>query len=624
MQRYGTARQGALGFGKYRAPPSGRLLFVRIGVKSVGVGTLVLGFVAFTGLGCGSTANSGEPAAGDGGPETDGGDGTTGDGTTGDGTDTGGAGGSAGSGGATTGTATGTGGGGGTIGDPCIVGVPVTSQVRRLRNSEYDTILYDLLGVSSLPMDGGPPSSRLVSDFEGDITAIAWQSYQDVADVVADQVMAGDNRSRFISCDPTADAACYEQTIVSFGRKAFRRPLTTEEVTRFLSLAEADSSWTPDQVATAILYAFLVSPSFITVPELSMVPEGLGFKLSSYEVATRLSLMLWGSVPDAELETAADQDLLVTSDQIRAQAERMIVQREKAGPQVSAAHRYYVGMNSGASHWWRVTHDPELFPNYSDASQAALEGEMSAFFEEVAYEGGSFDDLFLSGVAFVNQDTAAIYGLDAAEFGAELSRVELDPSERPGAFTRAGFLSSYSSYDATNPILRGALLSTAVLGLEVGAPPVDVMPPPIAGDYTTRREQVEDVTETAAACAACHQLINAPGYVLEGFDAVGSEQTVDPLGGPIDRAATVTFADGSVRTISTPLELMQAIAQDPMAHHLYAEKLVSYFTGRPPNPSDICIVESVATKLAVEDYTVLDLVVDLTQAESFRLRFAGQ
>lgn len=101
---------------------------------------------------------------------------------------------------------------------------------------------------------------------------------------------------------------------------------------------------------------------------------------------------------------------------------------------------------------------------------------------------------------------------------------------------------------------------------------------------------------------------------------MGRWQVVDPLGGAIDPVAEVTFADGSVRTIDSPLALMEAIADDPTARRLYAQKLVSYFTGRDPNDNDACMVDTIATRLSESGYGMLDVVVDLTQADSFRLR----
>jgi hypothetical protein len=108
--------------------------------------------------------------------------------------------------------------------------------------------------------------------------------------------------------------------------------------------------------------------------------------------------------------------------------------------------------------------------------------------------------------------------------------------------------------------------------------------------------------------------------VLENYDAIGKWQTVDPLGGPIDAAAGVTFMPGSVKQVANAQELMQEIARTPGAQQLYAQSLVSFGYGRAPNANDRCIVDQLGAKLAGDGYTILDLLADLTQADSFRLR----
>src|SRR5450631_2737960 len=201
-----------------------------------------------------------------------------------------------------TGASTGT-GGSATI--TCSPGIPATTQFRRILNTQYDATVKDLLGVTSVtaPEGTGVPSSVLYADFSGPMVSDAWRIYNDVGAAIADQVMASSTlKTNFITCDPSA-SGCLAQTIQTFGRKAFRRPLTTDEVTRFQALGQGTPAGTPAEVAEATLLAFLVSPSFLYLPELNTTPDpsGTGIQLSSYEVATRLSFMLWGSVPDATL-----------------------------------------------------------------------------------------------------------------------------------------------------------------------------------------------------------------------------------------------------------------------------------------------------------------------------------
>jgi hypothetical protein len=469
-----------------------------------------------------------------------------------------------------------------------------------------------------------PVSEALVGDFTGPMTAPAWQEYQNVAEKIAAQVMAGPNKSKFISCDP-AMAGCLKTTIETFGRKAFRRALSAEEVASFETLSSTTPAGTPAQVAEAILNAFLVSPSFLLLPELNTEPEGTAMKLSQQEVATRLSFLLWGSVPDDALNAAADGGQLQTKEQILAQAQRMIQLREKTGPLVSAFHREWAQMNNGSGHWWKIDHDPAKYPLYKATAKDSYEKELDAFFEEVAFTNGSFQDLLLSNVAFVNQDNAAIYGLDPAQYGPDLKKVSLDSPQtpRPGFLTRAGFLSSYSNYDATSPILRGAFIAVSLLNVNPGAPVAGAKDAKAEGTFTTQRQYIEALTEKMQPCMGCHQVFNPMGYVLENYDAIGKWQTTDPRGGAIDASVTtasVDFGDGMKKDVSSPAQLMQAIASMPKAQELYARAWVSYAFGRSANANDKCVVDQLKTKLAGNGYTILGLLADLTQTDSFRLR----
>ncbi|HEX6273278.1 MAG TPA: DUF1588 domain-containing protein, partial [Polyangiaceae bacterium] len=255
--------------------------------------------------------------------------------------------------------------------------------------------------------------------------------------------------------------------------------------------------------------------------------------------------------------------------------------------------------------------------------RAAMMTEIDRFFEEVAFQGGSFKDIFLSRVAYVNRDTAPIYGLDAAAYGADVTRVELDANQRPGFLTRVGFLASFSAGGMTSPILRGAYISKNVLGVHIDDPPPGAAETPVPpGDYTTNRQVMEALT-AGDMCAGCHATaINPWGFVLEGFDSIGSIQTVDQLGGPIDSTVEIEL-NGVTKTISTPMELMNEISLGPDAKRRYAEKWVTFATNRVPNDNDACLVNELDTKLSQDGYTILNVLADLTQADSFRLRTVG-
>jgi hypothetical protein len=360
------------------------------------------------------------------------------------------------------------------------------------------------------------------------------------------------------------------------------------------------------------------------VPELTTTPDPTrkGVQLSSHEVATRLSFLLWGSVPDDMLNAAADANQLQTKEQVLAQAQRMIGVREKTGPLLASFHRDWVQMNNGNAHWWKVDHDPKTYPLYAKDAKPSWQAELDAFFQDVAFGGGTFKDLLLSNVAFVNKHNAGIYGLDPAKYGTDLTKVQLDAMQRPGFMTRAGFLSSYAGYDATSPILRGAFIAVYMLGVNPGPPIPGATMMTVSGDFKTQRAYVEALTKPAA-CTGCHSIINPPGFALENYDGIGKWQTIDPRGGAIDSSittATVNFGDGKTKPITTPAQLMQEIAQTPKAKELYAQAWVAYAFGRDPNANDQCVVDQLDTKLAGSGYSILNLLADLTQADSFRVR----
>jgi hypothetical protein len=298
---------------------------------------------------------------------------------------------------------------------------------------------------------------------------------------------------------------------------------------------------------------------------------------------------------------------------------------------VSAFHDDWAQLNNGNAHWFNGKHDVAKYPLFTDAGMAANRKELDAFFEEVAYSGGSFKDLLLSNVAFVNKDNAAIYGEDPAKYTDALTKVTLasgtNTTPRPGFLTRAGFLGSYSDYDSTSPILRGSFIAIWLLSKDVPAPDPANTKKTVSGNFTTQREYTEALTMNDGACKGCHQGFNGIGYVLENYDGIGKWQTKDLKGGNIDAAvttATVTLGADGPKTISSPAQLMEEIAKQPKAKELYAQAWVSFAYGRPKNANDQCVVDKLNLNLTNNaDYTILGLLGDLTQTESFSFRVRG-
>jgi hypothetical protein len=380
---------------------------------------------------------------------------------------------------------------------------------------------------------------------------------------------------------------------------------------------------TMDDIAEVLLDMFLISPSFIQRAEITEVADGAGnFTLSPHETASRLSYMLWGSMPDAALDTAADTGMLSTPEQVLAQAERML-QDPKAHDMVNAFHQYYLLMGAG-TRWNTAQKDPTLFPEFSSSMVATMTEETLRIFDKLAFlPTTTFKDYLTTNVAFVTNATAPLYGLDPARFTAELTETTLDAT-RPGFLTRLGFLNNFAGYTRTSPIFRGAFITKQILGIHIDSPPpgAEQTMLPEGPDLDTNRKQVDAMT-SGPDCSGCHKAyVNPPGFVMEAFDSIGAWQTTEAAtGAPIDTVADVTIVDGQdpVR-ISTPAELMNAIASSPGAMKQYARKWVSFAYEREGDPLDACTVDQLTAKMTAGGYTVMNLIADLSQTQSFRVR----
>lgn len=487
---------------------------------------------------------------------------------------------------------------------------------------QYDTVVKELLGVTTLASAGNqPPSSLISEDSAGPLTDIAWNGYLSAAEKIATEVIASTtNKSKFITCADATNATCLTDTIKAFGRKAFRRPLTDAEVTSFMRFNGLTPKGTSNEVAESVLFAFLASPSFISLPELGETAEGTAFKLTSHEVATRLSFLLWNSVGDDMLNAAADANQLTTGAQIKAQALRML-QSPKAGGVATSFHRAYANIAVGTP--W-TNNNVHTLPGFTTATYTNAMAELDAFFQDVVVSGGTFGDLLTSPVGFVTSNTASIYGVTST--ATTPTKMTLDATKRPGFLTRIAFLSTFAHEATSSPILRGAFITQRVLAIPVGDPDPSFrdMQPSGTG-FTTNRAAIEDLTNRAP-CNTCHTTkVNPPGFVLERYNAIGGWQDSDPLGGAINSTAEVTFTTVPEvkKTVTSPAELMAELGKTPNAQRAYAQSFLSFASGRVPNSMDTCIVDKLATNMATPTYSIAAMMADYTEADSFRLRTKG-
>lgn len=493
----------------------------------------------------------------------------------------------------------------------------------RLTHRQYDNSVRDLLG------DDTRPSSEFLGDpavggFTNNADQLAVtdrlaRDYRRAAETLAADFVAEPSRlSTTVGC--TESDACVREFIESFGRRAFRRPLAAEEVDRFVALyATGDGlyeSGSPfEQGIGLVVEGMLQSPSFLYRVELSAPQSNQPtVKLGGYEIASRLSFMLWNSVPDDALLDAAESGELDDASGVEEQARRLLADSRAVDP-VEDFHDQWLELEEVTD----LAKDPAAFPEFDAEVADSMREETLQFVRSVLFENdGSFTDLFSSTSTFVNADLAGIYGLEGS-FGEEFQSVELDPATRSGILTQPGFLAANAYFAETSPIHRGVFIQRQVMCTEIPEPPgdADLDLPPGEGEIVTTRDRVTSHT-SPDYCAGCHLLINEPGFAFEGYDAIG-RQRLEDNGEPVNTAGTL-LAEGEMIEFSDGVDLSQQIADSATARRCYLRQWFRYASSRSEGAQDECTLEGLDLSLADSNYSVRELLVALTQTASFRYR----
>lgn len=501
-------------------------------------------------------------------------------------------------------------------------GIPVASRIPRLSHTQYDNTIQDLFNAPQLT-----PSSALPPAAVGSLDERAWTGYKESATALAKQAVSTPAiLDAILPCAPAGDeAACAKSFIQDFGLRAFRRPLSDKEVATFEGLfarrAELTAGGQFNDGVELLLEAFLQSPSFLTRAELSTQVSKDKIPLNSYEVASRLSYTLTNSMPDRELLDAAAADRLTTAEGIRAQAERLL-KLPRARAAVQNFHEHWLQMQgSEGSRWTDFVRDEALYPDFSPETLPYLKQETLRFIDYIVFEKqGGYQALLTDNTGFVNNRTAPLYGLNAADFGADLTQTPLDPTQRSGLLTRVGFLASHAQVVRTSPILRGALIQKHILCRSIGTPPpgAEMTPlPAVTKDVVTTRQRVALQT-SPEECNFCHKIINPTGFAFEHYNAVGAWQTQD-TGVDVDATGTALIGTREV-PYAGGVEFSALVSTAPEAHRCYAKNWVEFAYGRRAKGSDTQIIASLGQKLNTPSYSILQLLLDLVQTETFRSR----
>ncbi|MEQ1502205.1 MAG: DUF1588 domain-containing protein [Myxococcota bacterium] len=487
------------------------------------------------------------------------------------------------------------------------------SGVRRLSVDELDNVLRDLLGderrISGiyLPPDVIDPFDNQVEGQEP--TAVVVTGLEALANDVSAALFADPTRrDAVLGCTPASpdDRACLRSFVGSIGRLALRRTLSTAEIDRFVEAGAAFGASTGELYDgfDVVLRALLQHPEFVYRVERGAPTDEPGvFRLSGTEVATRLSVLLWGSTPDAALLDLAEAGGLDDSAGVRAAAEGLLGD-PAARVRIDRFHAMWLG-------YWSLPHPPEL--------TAALRAETRALIDDVVFDrGDSWLGLFTADGTFADDDLAAHYGLPAPGSDTPVW-VSYAGTDRMGILSHGSFLSVNAKFGDTSPTLRGKLIRERLLCQDIPPPPptVNVDEAPQGDGATDCKEDRYAVHRATGSCNACHALIDPVGFGLENYDREGRYRTHDeghpecPISGEGD-------LDGV--SFEGPRGLAALLVDGDALVACGVRQWVALAVGHEPGDDEQPLIDRLIAGWAADDHRLDALLLGLVSDEVFLYR----
>jgi hypothetical protein len=403
---------------------------------------------------------------------------------------------------------------------------------------------------------------------------------------------------------------CGRRVIARFAERAYRRPIEADERDRLVGLFRLaqDRGESFERCVQVALTTVLASPRFLYLVE---PEEGGDRPLTEFELASRLSYFLWSSLPDDELAREARQGTLRAN--LRGQVARML-DDPRAGRFVENFAGQWLQLRRLAG----VTPDKDLFPGFDEPLREAMRRESEQYFAHILREDRSILELLDSDYTFVNPTLAKHYGIEGV-VGDQFRRVSLGDRRRGGLLTQASVLTLTCHPGRTSPVKRGQWILQQLLGTPPPPPPPDVAKldeSPKAAENASLRERME-VHRANPQCASCHQQMDAMGFALENFDAVGRWRTTDgPF--PIDPAGELVggrkFAD-----VGELKRLLSTAESKKFARTLISSLLI-YGLGRGLEPYDSATVEAIRGRLAADGYRARTILYGIVESRAFQYR----
>lgn len=428
------------------------------------------------------------------------------------------------------------------------------------------------------------------------------------------------SRSRIFSCRPRSSSdeiVCVKQILGRLARQAFRRPINSSDIDQLLTQFQRGRERGDfESGIQAGLQGILSHPEFVFRFEKqpSRILPGTNYRISNLELASRLSYFLWSSAPDDELLDLAAARTLQRPTVLEKQVRRML-----ADPKAEALAANFAGQWLNLQNLKEVLPDPLLFPNFDRNLARSMRRETEMLFLSLIRENRSVLDLLTADYTFVDERLAKHYGIPNV-LGNRFRQVAVEDENRRGLFGHGSILTLTSVANRTAPVIRGKWVMEVLLGAAPPPPPPNV---PALKEITDAVKPVsvrERLQEHRAnpACASCHKLMDPIGFALENNDAVGVWR-INDNGFRVD--ATAEMFDGA--KLDGPATLRRAILAHSDAYlETFAERLLSYGTGRVLHASDMPAVRAVAREAARDNNRFSAFVLAVVRSLPFQMRRA--
>lgn len=495
-------------------------------------------------------------------------------------------------------------------------GLPGRSLIRRLSNVEYGATIKSLLG-DTTDYAAAFPTDSVVNGFTNNTDV------QDVGPALAEQFVvvaekiaakAAQNADTLLGCKLADGDTCVGSFIDRFGRRAWRRPIDATEKEDLLGVfRKGRDAYSATMGLQLLIETFLVSPSFLYRAEVGVPVAGQPYaELTSWEIASRLSYFLTGTMPDDLLFAAAEADSLRTKEGIEAQARRLLG-TSAARSQVADFFSGWLNLRAVE----RLERDPVQFPQWKANLPSLLTAETRAFATAVIFDGqGDLPTLLTAPFTYGDPSLAAFYGGQAGPAQGNVARIDLPADKRAGILTQASFLATHAKEIQTDPVARGKFIRERILCQGIAPPPADAMivAPTVTPGTTTRQRFMEH--EAEPVCAACHKLIDPIGLAFEHYDAAGSWRDMEQ-GQPIDASGDLTATDVSGAFVGV-VEMTKRLAKSEIVSECFVRNWFRFTFGRGESDSETARIETITKALAGADGKVLELLVALTTTPDFR------